>query len=204
MKELNCRGQACPAPVLQVRDLLAVEKPAGIAVLVDNEAARENVSRFLAHQGYQVTVEDVDGDFKVSGSGSADGAEGHCAIMGEEELAAAANGTKKILVMLTADRMGHGDDALGAGLLLNFLKTLKEMGPDLWRLVMVNNGVKLAVAGAEALPVLQNLAGAGVSILVCGTCLNHFNLLDKKEVGETTNMLDIVTSLQVADQTINL
>ena len=27
---------------------------------------------------------------------------------------------------------------------------------------------------------------------------------DKKEVGETTNMLDIVTSLQVADSVINL
>lgn len=204
MKELNCRGQACPAPVMQVRDLLAAEKPAGIAVLVDNEAAKENVSRFLAHQGYQVTMEEQNGDFKVIGTGGgADGAEANCAIMSEEELAAAANG-KKILVMLTADRMGHGDDTLGAGLLLNFLKTLKEMGPDLWRIVMVNNGVKLAVQGAEALPVLQELAANGISIMVCGTCLNHFQLLDKKQVGETTNMLDIVTSLQVADQIINL
>ena len=38
--------------------------------------------------------------------------------------------------------------------------------------------------------------------MVCGTCLNHFGLLDKKQCGETTNMLDIVTSLQVADKVI--
>jgi len=102
------------------------------------------------------------------------------------------------------DRMGHGDDELGAKLLLNFLKTLKEMGPELWRLVFVNNGVKLAIEGAEALPVLKELEGEGVTILVCGTCLNHFNLLEKKKVGETTNMLDIVTAMQLADSVINI
>jgi selenium metabolism protein YedF len=100
--------------------------------------------------------------------------------------------------------MGHGDDELGAKLLLNFLKTLKEMGPELWRLVFVNNGVKLAIEGAEALPVLKELEGEGVSILVCGTCLNHFNLLEKKKAGETTNMLDIVTAMQLADKVINI
>lgn len=199
-REFDCRGLLCPAPVMQVRDILAVERPAAITVLVDNEAARENVSRFLGHQGYQVQSEKKGGDFAVSGLKNDE----VCEVMSEEELAAGPGAGKKILVMLTTDRLGHGDDALGAGLMLNFIKTLKEMGPDLWRIVMVNNGVKLAVEGADALPVLQELAASGVSILVCGTCLNHFKLLEKKQVGETTNMLDIVTSLQVTDQVINI
>ncbi|MCU0594518.1 MAG: DsrE family protein, partial [Desulfobacterota bacterium] len=55
-----------------------------------------------------------------------------------------------------------------------------------------------------ALPVLKELEGEGVSILVCGTCLNHFNLLEKKKAGETTNMLDIVTAMQLADKVINI
>ncbi len=199
-RELNCRGQACPAPVMQVRDLLAAEKPNAIAVIVDNEAARENVSRFLAHQGFQVSVEELGGDFKVTGTAG----ETACEVMSEAELAGVAGAARKILVMVGRDRLGHGDDTLGAGLLLNYLKTLKEMGPDLWRLVFVNNGVKLTAAGSEAVPVLQELVAGGVSILVCGTCLNHFRLLEKKEVGETTNMLDIVTSQQVADSVINI
>jgi selenium metabolism protein YedF len=111
---------------------------------------------------------------------------------------------KKIMVMVAADRMGSGDDELGRKLLFNFLKTLKEMGSELWRLVFVNNGVKLAVEEAEALPVLKDLENDGVTILVCGTCLTHFNLLEKKQVGETTNMLDIVTAMQLADQVINI
>ncbi|RLC20852.1 MAG: sulfurtransferase-like selenium metabolism protein YedF, partial [Deltaproteobacteria bacterium] len=37
-----------------------------------------------------------------------------------------------------------------------------------------------------------------------GTCLTHFRLLDRKRVGETTNMLDIITAMQLADKVINL
>ncbi len=44
----------------------------------------------------------------------------------------------------------------------------------------------------------------GLKIMVCGTCLDHFNLLDRKQVGETTNMLDIVTAMQLADKVINI
>ncbi|MHB8789437.1 MAG: sulfurtransferase-like selenium metabolism protein YedF [Desulfobulbaceae bacterium] len=200
-RELDCRGQACPAPVMQVRNILAQERPTVITVIVDNEPARENVSRFLQHNGFQVKVAQEGKIFRVTGTGG----EGNCPIMTDAELGAVAGGsTKKILVMVGSDRLGHGDDTLGAGLLLNFLKTLKEMGPELWRLVFVNGGVKLTAQGAATVPILQELAEGGVSILVCGTCLNHFQLLDKKEVGETTNMLDIVTSLQVADSVINL
>lgn len=200
-RELDCRGLACPAPVMQVRDILAQEKPPAVAVIIDNEPARENVSRFLAHQGFQVATQQMGSDFRVTGIAG----EGACPVMSEAEINGVAGDTpKKILVMVGSDRLGRGDDTLGAGLLLNFLKTLKEMGPELWRLIFVNGGVKLTASGAEAVSVLRELAETGVSILACGTCLDHFQLLDQKEVGETTNMLDIVTSLQVADKIINL
>ena len=107
------------------------------------------------------------------------------------------------MVMCATDRIGFGDEELGLKLMVSFLRTLKEMGPDLWRLVFVNNGVKLTVDGSEVVGDLKTLEDNGLKILVCGTCLNHFNLLDKKQVGETTNMLDIVTAMQLADKMIN-
>ena len=70
--------------------------------------------------------------------------------------------------------------------------------------VFVNKGVKLAIGGSEALQDLKDLEDQGIHILVCGTCLSHFNLLDKKEVGQTTNMLDIVTAMQLADKVVNM
>ena len=69
--------------------------------------------------------------------------------------------------------------------------------------MLVNGGVKLT-AGGPALEKLKALAEAGCSILVCGTCLDHFGLLDKKQVGDTTNMLDIITSMQLADKIVRV
>jgi selenium metabolism protein YedF len=111
---------------------------------------------------------------------------------------------KKILVILATDRLGKGDDDLGGKIVINFIRTMKEMGDDLWRLVLLNGGVKLAVEGSEALPQLQELAENGLGILVCGPCLKVFNLFDKKQVGELTSMVDIVTSMQLADKVISL
>ena len=115
-----------------------------------------------------------------------------------------AQDVQKILVLVAADSLGKGDDELGRKIVINFIRTMKEMGDDLWRLVLLNSGVKLAVEGSEVLPQLQALAGAGVGILVCGPCLKTFNLLEKKQVGELTSMVDIVTSMQMADKVISL
>jgi selenium metabolism protein YedF len=106
--------------------------------------------------------------------------------------------------MCATDRLGFGDDDLGLKLMVNFLRTLKEMGDELWRLVFVNNGVKLTIEGSEVLDDLKAYESEGLKILVCGTCLNHFNLLEKKQVGELTNMLDIVTAMQLADRVISI
>ena len=54
------------------------------------------------------------------------------------------------------------------------------------------------------MPVLKDYENQGLHILVCGTCLTHFDLLDQKQVGETTNMLDIVTAMQLADKVISM
>jgi predicted peroxiredoxin len=78
------------------------------------------------------------------------------------------------------------------------------MGDELWRLVFVNNGVKLTIEGSDVLEDLKDYENNGLKIMVCGTCLDHFNLLDRKQVGETTNMLDIVTAMQLADKVINI
>jgi len=200
VKEIDCKGLACPGPVLRTKDVLENSRPDVIKVIVDNEASKQNVKRFLESQNYKVNIETDDSLFYVIGSdetGSAGQSEERPAPEPRVE-------TKKIVVMIGTDRMGYGDDELGKKLMLNFLATLKEMGDDLWRLILVNNGVKFTIEGADALPILKELADNGVYILVCGTCLTYFGLLDKKQVGETTNMLDVVTSLQLADKVINI
>jgi selenium metabolism protein YedF len=197
--ELDCRGLACPAPVLQTKQKIEKENLSEIRVIVDNQAAKENVSRFLGTQKFEVAVEQRGPDYYVSGK------RGTGATVSEPPAAPRPDTEKrKIMVMIATDRMGYGDDTLGKLLLINFIKTLAEMGDELWRLVFVNNGVRLTIDGSEVLDVLKGYEKEGLTILVCGTCLNHFNLLEKKEVGVTTNMLDIVTAMQLADKVINM
>lgn len=200
MKQIDCRGLACPGPVLETKKIVEKEKPDLIQITVDNEAAKQNVSRFLQSQGFEVSTTKKGNDFEVLGKkGSAE----TCACE-VGSIQSQADEDQKIMVLVTSDCMGRGDDILGAKLMQGFLKTLKEMGEELWRLVFINNGIKLTIEGAETLPVLKELAQTGVPLLVCGTCLNHFNLLEKKQVGEITNMLDIVTAMQVADKVITI
>ena len=198
MKTIDCRGLACPAPVLRTKDTIEAEGLDEIAVLIDNEAARENVSRFLGSQNFEVAVNQEGDTIQVIGKKTS-GAESDCTIT-----EFTSTDKQKIMVMIASDRIGHGDDELGAKLMASFLTTLKEMGDDLWRLVFVNIGIRLTVEGSNTLPALKDLEEHGTMILVCGTCLNHFNLLNKKQVGETTNMLDIVTAMQLADKVINI
>ncbi|MDZ7830325.1 MAG: sulfurtransferase-like selenium metabolism protein YedF [Desulfobacterales bacterium] len=201
MTQVDARKLACPSPVLMTKEAIESNQPGEICVIVDNEASSQNVTRFLESQSYTVTVETKGAEFKLTGVRGEGGEKTETLTAPEKD---AGGGDKKIMVMVSTDRMGYGDDELGLKLMINFLKTIGEMGDELWRLVFVNNGVKLAVIDSEVLDVLKNLESDGVHIMVCGTCLTHFDLLDQKRVGETTNMLDIVTAMQAADKVINI
>jgi len=198
MKEIDARGLACPAPVLQTKSAIEEVNPGLIKVIVDNEASKQNICRFLESRNFETSIKEDGNDFFIIGK-----REGGITPEVSTDKKAKTD-TKKIMVMLATDRMGFGDDELGLKLMISYIKTLKEMGPELWRLVFVNNGVKLTIEGSEVLPVLKDYEKDRLHIMVCGTCLTHFNLLDKKQVGETTNMLDIVTAMQLADKVINI
>ena len=208
---LNCENEPCPNPVLRCKRLLDEQTPQKVEVIVDNEAAMDNVSRYLASKGMRIDDTRKDGKLWTI-TASSQAPQANEASSG----AAPANQTAqagpeacpvcvpKILVFLTADTIGQGDETLGARLMGNFLNTLPELGDALWRIIMVNGAVKLATAANPAIEALKNLEAAGVSILVCGTCLEFFQLMDQKEVGQVTNMLDVVTSQQLADKVITL
>jgi TusA-related sulfurtransferase len=54
--KLDCRGMDCPAPVLKTKEIIEKGHPQILEILVDNEAAKQNVTRFLESQGYQATA----------------------------------------------------------------------------------------------------------------------------------------------------
>ncbi|MDR3639781.1 MAG: sulfurtransferase-like selenium metabolism protein YedF [Humidesulfovibrio sp.] len=207
---LDCQGLACPGPVLRCMDCLEKQAPQGLTVLVNDPAALENVSRLLTGKGFSVSSLHELGIWTIRANRDASATAASAAApapAGGDACASVvpgAQGKRSTTVFITAETIGKGDEELGGKLMLNFLLTLPELGDKLWRIVLVNGGVKLACEGHPCLEKLVTLAESGVSVLVCGTCLGFFGLMEKKRVGETTNMLDVVTSLDVAGKVIQV
>ena len=65
MKLLDARGLSCPEPVMMIRKAMASQESA-YEMVVDNVTAKENVTRYARHQGYQVSVREQDGEYHLS------------------------------------------------------------------------------------------------------------------------------------------
>lgn len=64
MDILDARGLSCPEPVVMMRAALSSGEPA-YRMVVDAVAAKENVTRFAEHRGYDVTVTEKDGEYTL-------------------------------------------------------------------------------------------------------------------------------------------
>lgn len=106
----------------------------------------------------------------------------------------------KIVVYITSEVIGNGHDELGVKLMESFLSTLASM--SVWHVVLLHKAVLLTTEEGNNLSSLQRLEKDGVKILVCGACLNHYGVFEQMKVGETTNMLDIISVLELADKVI--
>ncbi len=65
MKIVDARGCSCPQPVLMTKKALEIENE--IKVLVDNNTAKENVSRFAQNKKCSLVVEngEVEGEYSI-------------------------------------------------------------------------------------------------------------------------------------------
>lgn len=62
MTIVDARGLSCPQPVLMTQQALLLS-PDVCKVLVDNPAARANVTRFANKAGYSVDASEENGDY---------------------------------------------------------------------------------------------------------------------------------------------
>jgi len=201
MKNLDCRGLACPGPVIQVKKTLE-ETPPGtsFSIDLDSEASRDNVRRFAESRGAGVTVqEEADDSTRLVITVSPD-AETRLS----KGYGAAGTGKRPPVIFITGNMVGSGDEKLGHILMEGFINALPEQDriPD--KILFMNAGVKLTVQGASVLGALRKLTDRGCEILVCGTCLEYFSLTDKLSVGTVSNMFAIQSALLEADSVVRV
>ena len=63
---VDARGLSCPVPVIKTKEALDAMSSGEVAVLLDEEAAKENVSRLAHSLGWDVEVREEDEEFVLT------------------------------------------------------------------------------------------------------------------------------------------
>jgi len=66
MREVDVIGLACPIPVVRVQKAMASYKGEVLLVKVDNNTAKEHVTRLAEGKGYGVVTKEKDGEFHMT------------------------------------------------------------------------------------------------------------------------------------------
>ncbi|MDD6359295.1 MAG: sulfurtransferase-like selenium metabolism protein YedF [Parafannyhessea umbonata] len=193
---VDARGKACPLPV--VMTIKALEELGGagtVVTTVDNETAVSNLKNMAAEKGASVEVAAHDDVYDLTFVVGEDG------LKGSASDAVASCGVapvRNVVVQITSDKMGEGDEQLGRQLMTAYVFALTQLEELPQTILFYNGGAKLTCEGSPCLEDLEGLQEAGVKIMTCGTCLNHYGIADTLKVGEVTNMYSIAETLNNA------
>lgn len=200
-KIIDARGLACPKPVILTKKGIEAIEEGVITTIVDNEIAKDNLSKLAKSMGLEYKVEeDVEGNYEVTISkGKA------------SELISTQKVTEKVqqvndgaVIVIPSDLMGSGDPELGRILMNSFIYTVSETKPYPKAILFYNSGVKLTIKSSAALEDLLLLEKVGVEIISCGTCLDFYELKDELGVGEISNMYTIYEKMSGPQNTITI
>ena len=197
MITVNAMGDNCPIPVIKTKKAMqALTGPETIEVLVDNEVAVQNVTKMAESSGGQVHSEKLgEAEYKVTIS-----MQGAPEV--QEDTACIPDAKGDLVVVVSSDRMGIGNDELGKVLIKGFIFAVTQLDTLPKAMLFYNGGVTLTTEGSPALEDLKSLEAQGVEIMSCGTCLDYYGLKDKLVVGNVTNMYNIVETQAKAAKVI--
>lgn len=188
VKNIDARGMGCPKPVIMTKKELDLLGKGTITTIVDNEIAKENISKLASSLGYSFDIEEKDEDFYISIN--KDG------VSTVKENSDKENKLKDMTIGISSDIMGSGDKTLGKILMKSFIYTVSETEPYPSTIVFYNTGVNLTIKESEVLDDLIKLEEEGVEIISCGTCLDFLEVKDQLAIGSISNMYTIYEKLK--------
>lgn len=202
---VDCRGMSCPQPVLAVKDALEAGNRL-LEVMVDNEAAKNNVTRFAQDQNCTVTGSEPENGCctlllkagRVCRRKQAGSENYSCA----SAASAASAGSDGLVYVISSASMGQGNDDLGWALLQTYVQTIHKITPLPEKILLYNEGVRLVTEESGALKALAQLQEQGVEVLACGTCLDFYELTSALRVGRITDMYEIMNTVNNAAQVV--
>lgn len=208
MKEIkvDAMGDQCPIPVIKTKKALnEITESTLVEVHVDNEIAVQNLSKMAKQKKLEYTCEKIEDQhyvikIKVEAQDTKQ-QEINDVEENKEEICYPDKKTNTVVV-LSSNKMGEGSEELGQILMKGFIFALTELDELPSTILLYNSGIKLSTEGSNSINDLKTLQAQGVEILSCGTCLNYYDLTEKLEVGEVTNMYFILEKMSQAEKII--
>jgi selenium metabolism protein YedF len=195
MRIVDTKGQKCPVPIIETKKALrASQKGETFMVLTDNKTAFSNISRFLKDNKVEYSVSEKNGEWTFNITNET----GEHIISPEKNYC----DTKKseiqpgdYSVVISSELMGQGDEELGRTLIKSFLVALSCLDSMPSSIMFYNSGVKLTVNDSAVVEILHEIENKGAEILICGTCVDHFKIGDRINVGRISDMYIITQKL---------
>ena len=199
MKTVDTRGHKCPKPLILVREaILSMDPEEEMVILIDNQTSLKNLTSYLKDQGSdpQITTEGNSFTLKaLRPQKSQEDVDPELYCDTDQE-------ATDYMVCIKSDLMGEGDPELGKVLMESFLDNLKIQSHLPTHIILYNGGVKLATKRSAVCSSLVELEELGTRIMLCGTCIDHYDLQYDIGVGMISNMISITETLASASKVI--
>lgn len=197
---VDARGLACPLPVVNAKnEIQGMKEGEQVEVLVDNEIAVQNLTKFANVRNHSIKAEKIDdNNYKVVIT------VGQVSVeeKSDEVESCIPSQIRNDVVVISSGTMGNGEEELGKALMKAFIFALTKQDTYPDTILLYNGGAYLSCEGSDSLEDLKFLEAQGVKIATCGTCLNFYGLTDSLAVGSVTNMYDIVETMGKATKII--
>jgi len=154
--QVDAKGLACPQPVVLTKKAIDKIAEGEVFVVVDNESAKENVTRMAIANGCSVTVTDKDSgvvELHIIKSPS-------IRSKSKEKPLADTAQQGPVVYFFDADFIGPNME-LGKVLVNGFLSAIPSLPDTPGTIILISNAVRLATEGSYALAALTGLEQAG-------------------------------------------
>ena len=203
--KVDAMGDQCPIPVIKTKKALKeITETTLVEVHVDNEIAVQNLSKMAKQKNLEYKCEKLEEQhyiIKINAEAEGVSIQQKAPAENDKEICYPDRKSNTVVV-LSSNQMGNGSEELGQILMKGFIFALTELDELPSTVLLYNSGVKLSTEGSNSIEDLKTLQAQGVEILSCGTCLNYYDLTEKLQVGDVTNMYFILEKMAQADKII--
>ena len=203
--KVDAMGDQCPIPVIKTKKALKeITETTLVEVHVDNEIAVQNLSKMAKQKNLEYKCEKLEEQhyiIKINAEAEGVSIQQKAPAENDKEICYPDRKSNTVVV-LSSNQMGNGSEELGQILMKGFIFALTELDELPSTVLLYNSGVKLSTEGSNSIEDLKTLQAQGVEILSCGTCLNYYDLTEKLQVCDLTNMYFILEKIAQADKII--